>query len=140
MRLLVRVQDLAFECDCSLLAGRCYVARRGGTGLGLALCKHFIETGHSGLIGATSQLGLGSEFFFVVPLTAEAALSEASAVSAPIREDHAQCHGALMTTSSGTRPPCAAAMRRNSGQTLCKVLMAPMMCSCCWCRQRRRAR
>ena len=42
----------------------------GGTGLGLALCKHFIEHGHGGTIGATSEVGAGSEFFFVVSLAA----------------------------------------------------------------------
>ena len=46
------------------------VSRSGGTGLGLALCKHFIETGHGGTIGVTSELGAGSEFFFVVSLAA----------------------------------------------------------------------
>ena len=44
-------------------------ARRGGTGLGLALCRHFIEAGHGGTIGAHSRVGDGSEFYFEVPLT-----------------------------------------------------------------------
>jgi hypothetical protein len=51
------------------------VSRSGGTGLGLALCKHFIETGHGGTIGVTSELGAGSEFFFVVSLAASPELT-----------------------------------------------------------------
>jgi nitrogen-specific signal transduction histidine kinase len=71
-------------------------ARSGGTGLGLALCKHFIETGHGGCIGATSQIGAGSEFYFVVPLTAAD-----PGLPAPLRE--AKAGPAVMATSPGTR-------------------------------------
>ncbi len=37
-----------------------------GTGLGLAISKHIVE-GHGGKIGATSQAGKGSRFYFTLP-------------------------------------------------------------------------
>jgi len=39
-----------------------------GTGLGLNLCRHIIETVHQGQIGLESTLGMGSRFWFSVPM------------------------------------------------------------------------
>ncbi len=39
-----------------------------GTGLGLNLCKHIVETLHRGQIGVDSKLGMGSKFWFSVPM------------------------------------------------------------------------
>lgn len=39
----------------------------GGTGLGLSIVKHLVEL-HRGKVGVTSQLGEGSDFYFVIPL------------------------------------------------------------------------
>lgn len=39
-----------------------------GTGLGLSLCKHIVETVHRGQIGVESKLGMGSKFWFAIPM------------------------------------------------------------------------
>ena len=38
-----------------------------GTGLGLNLVKHIVETVHNGRVGVTSQVGMGSKFWFTIP-------------------------------------------------------------------------
>jgi len=40
---------------------------QGGTGLGLSIVKHLVDI-HGGMVGATSQPGVGSEFFFTLPI------------------------------------------------------------------------
>ena len=42
-----------------------------GTGLGMPICKMIIEQGHRGNIGLNSKLGVGTKFFFTLPLDKE---------------------------------------------------------------------
>jgi len=44
-----------------------------GTGLGLNLCRHIVETVHQGQIGLESTLGMGSRFWFSVPMSQQPA-------------------------------------------------------------------
>jgi signal transduction histidine kinase len=41
-----------------------------GTGLGLTLTKHIIETAHDGKLSVTSEAGKGSTFSFELPILA----------------------------------------------------------------------
>ena len=42
-----------------------------GTGLGLNLVKHIVETVHKGQVGVSSKVGMGSRFWFTIPFEHE---------------------------------------------------------------------
>ncbi|GAB4545141.1 MAG: hypothetical protein Tsb0013_02790 [Phycisphaerales bacterium] len=44
-----------------------------GTGLGLNLVKHIVETMHKGTVGVESEVGMGSRFWFSIPYEPDAA-------------------------------------------------------------------
>lgn len=48
-----------------------------GTGLGLTLCRHIVETLHEGRIGLDSTPGEGSRFWFTIPIRPEGARTAA---------------------------------------------------------------
>ncbi len=61
-------QAKLFKRFSQLSAGR----EKGGTGLGLSISKAIVEA-HGGAIGVRSELGLGSVFWFTLPVQAEPA-------------------------------------------------------------------
>lgn len=50
-----------------------------GTGLGLNLVKHIVETVHRGHVSVASELGLGSRFTFTIPYETHASASRSAA-------------------------------------------------------------
>ena len=60
-----RILAKLFELETYSTTG---TANEKGTGLGLVLCKDFVEKNH-GTIWATSEVGVGSVFSFSIPLT-----------------------------------------------------------------------
>lgn len=58
-------------------------SERGGSGLGLAIAKAIVEQ-HDGKIGVDSDLGVGSTFWFRLPLTRQSIVPSLASISEPI--------------------------------------------------------
>jgi len=62
----INPEDLAKLFDISKVLTTKGTAKETGTGLGLLLCKEFVEK-HGGKIWVVSETGKGSTFYFTIP-------------------------------------------------------------------------
>jgi signal transduction histidine kinase len=65
----IRPEDLSKLFDITKVLSTSGTEEETGTGLGLLICKEFVEK-HKGKIWAESVPGVGSDFKFTLPLSA----------------------------------------------------------------------
>jgi two-component system sensor histidine kinase TorS len=68
-----------------------------GTGLGLNLVKRIVETAHHGQVGVSSQVGMGSRFWFTIPYEFKGASSASDLRAAPPHPAPRSAHDASRT-------------------------------------------
>jgi signal transduction histidine kinase len=73
----IEPENLSKLFDISQIHTTPGTSQEKGTGLGLLLCKEFVEK-HGGKIWAVSTYGKGSDFKFTVPLSSESAKTDSS--------------------------------------------------------------
>jgi hypothetical protein len=93
--------------------------RYGGTGLGLAICKRLV-TLMGGEIGAESRLGIGSKFWFVLPLHVTETCTVVTSAALPLVAQR-NCGKILVVEDNPTNQMLLAAMLRKDGHQVVVV-------------------
>ncbi|RMF28596.1 MAG: response regulator, partial [Chloroflexi bacterium] len=100
----IRAEDLPHVFEKFRQVGNALTNRPRGTGLGLSICKEIVEH-HGGQIWVESQVGVGSTFSFVLPLTRRKITPETPAEPemAPLVEIRRRVEAQLPLPPSGTK-------------------------------------